>query len=72
MPVEIAGFMREIHPRGHEVFPGALDPGRLTLAERWRRRLPRGRALLPAGDYRNWPQIDAWAACIARALTAAT
>jgi menaquinone-dependent protoporphyrinogen oxidase len=71
VPVEIAEFTRELRPRGHEVFSGALDPSRLTLAERWRRSLPGGHAQLPAGDYRNWAQIDAWAACIARELAAA-
>ena len=71
VPVEIADFTPDIHPRGHEVFSGALDPRRLTLAERWLRMLPRSRALLPAGDFRDWGRIDAWAAGIARELAAA-
>ncbi len=71
VPVEIADFIRDVHPRDHEVFSGALNPGRLTLTERWRRRLPGGRAQLPAGDFRDWAQIDAWAAGISRELAAA-
>ena len=31
-PREIPEFTQAIHPRGHRVFFGALDPGKLTLA----------------------------------------
>lgn len=33
-PKEIPGFREAIHPRDHHVFFGALDPGRLTFAEK--------------------------------------
>jgi len=64
-PKELAEFTEAIHPRGHRVFFGALDPGRLRLGERAIRKLPAGRALLPEGDFRDWAQIEAWARGIA-------
>jgi len=65
-PRELAEFTEAIHPRGHRVFFGVLDPGRLRLGERAIRKLPAGRALLPEGDFRDWAQIEAWARGIAR------
>ena len=47
---------------------GALDPRTLTFAERSLRKLPAARAALPEGDFRDWPEIDDWAAGIAREL----
>jgi menaquinone-dependent protoporphyrinogen oxidase len=64
-PEELAEFTEAIHPRGHRVFFGVLDPGRLGLGERTIRKLPAGRALLPEGDFRDWAQIEAWARGIA-------
>jgi menaquinone-dependent protoporphyrinogen oxidase len=64
-PKELAEFTQAIHPRGHRVFFGVLDPGRLGLGERTIRKLPAGRALLPEGDFRDWAQIEAWARGIA-------
>ncbi len=65
-PKEIAEFEAAIHPRGHRVFFGVLDPGRLGLGERAMRKLPAGRAILPEGDFRDWAQIEDWASGIAR------
>lgn len=67
-PKEFAEFMDAIRPRGRQMFFGALDPRTLSLPERLLRRLPAGRALLPEGDFRDWPAIEAWAAGIAREL----
>jgi len=67
-PEEISGFWETIHPRGHRVFFGALDPGRLGIAHRMIRRLPAARAILPEGDFRDWNDIEAWAESIAHAL----
>jgi menaquinone-dependent protoporphyrinogen oxidase len=64
-PKEIAEFQEAIRPRGHRVFFGVLDPGRLGLRERAIRKLPAGQALLPEGDFRDWTQIEAWATGIA-------
>lgn len=65
-PREIAEFSEAIAPRGHQVFFGVLDPGGLGLGERTLRKLPAARAILPEGDFRDWPQIEAWASDIAR------
>ena len=65
-PKEIAEFTEAIHPRGHRVFFGVLEPGGLGLGERAMRKLQAGRALLPEGDFRDWAQIEAWARGIAR------
>ncbi len=70
-PKEIAELRRAIHPRDHRVFFGALDPTTLGFRDRAMRALPAGRALFPEGDFRDWPDIDGWAAGIAVELTAA-
>jgi menaquinone-dependent protoporphyrinogen oxidase len=67
-PKEIAEFRALIAPRDHRVFFGTLDPGRLGHAERLIRKMPAGAALLPAGDFRDWAEIEAWASDIARGL----
>ena len=59
-PGEIHEFSELIHPRGHRVLSGALDPGALGLRDRVIRALPAGRALLPEGDFRDWQEIDEW------------
>ncbi len=71
VPKEIPEFTEALHPRGHPVFFGALDPGKLTFAERSLRKLPAARGALPGGDFRDWPEIDEWAAGIARELATA-
>ena len=71
VPKEIPEFTQALHPRGHHVFFGALDPGKLTFAERSLRTLPAAARLFPAGDFRDWPEIDEWAAGIARELATA-
>jgi menaquinone-dependent protoporphyrinogen oxidase len=70
-PKEFVELKETIKPIGSRVFFGALDPGRLGFRDRALRTLPAGRALLPEGDFRDWPDIDAWAARIADELTAA-
>ena len=68
-PKEIPGFREAIHPRDHHVFFGALDPGRLTFAEKTLRKLPAARAMMPEGDFRDWTEIEDWARSIAEELT---
>lgn len=49
---------------------GAIGNG---LAERIGRpfmRMPAAKAAMPAGDFRDWPEIDAWADGIAEQLAA--
>lgn len=67
-PKEIAEFEAAIGPKGHRVFFGALDPGKLGFSERAIRKLPAARTMLPEGDFRDWTEIDAWASDIAHEL----
>jgi menaquinone-dependent protoporphyrinogen oxidase len=57
-----------IHPRDHRVFYGAFDPTDppRAMAERLVRMMPAFKGVLPAGDFREWDVIDAWAVEIAR------
>jgi menaquinone-dependent protoporphyrinogen oxidase len=59
-----------IHPRGHRVFDGAYDPTDPpgTMAERIIRMMPRSKNILPSGDFRDWPAIEAWAREISEEL----
>jgi len=52
-----------VHPRDHRVFMGKFDPGAppKPLAERVVRAMPVGKGILPAGDWREWEAIKAWA-----------
>jgi menaquinone-dependent protoporphyrinogen oxidase len=71
-PREFADFAAAIHPREERVFYGAYDPTAkpIGLAERITRILPAARDALPAGDYRDWAEIEAWSEGIARQLVA--
>jgi menaquinone-dependent protoporphyrinogen oxidase len=68
IPEETAAFKDAIHPRDHRVFFGALDPARLAFTHRLIRTLPAGRTLLPEGDFRDWADVETWAAGIAHDL----
>ena len=73
-PKEFAEFARSIQPRDQRVFFGAYDPGAppTGMAERlmsgFMRLAPAARRALPAGDFRDWPAIEAWASGIAAEL----
>jgi menaquinone-dependent protoporphyrinogen oxidase len=76
VPIEFAEFADAIRPVEERVFFGAYDPDAapVGLAERmgaWFTRIPAIREALPAGDFRDWPQIEAWADAIARNLQGA-
>lgn len=70
-PREFAEFREAIRPRGDRVFFGAYDPDTkpIGLMERFVRKMPAARAELPAGDFRDWDEIEAWAATIADELS---
>jgi len=59
-----------IGPRDHKVFTGAFDrtDPPATLAERVVRIMPIATRVLPEGDFRDWPAIEAWAKSIAATL----
>ncbi len=65
-PREFAEFAT-LSPRDHKVFFGAFDPGAapIGMLERAMRIAPTSPTLLPAGDFRDWDAIDAWAGEIA-------
>lgn len=74
-PKEFVEFDLSLRPRGERVFFGAFDPDAppVGLGER----LAAGffkiapaavREAMPAGDFRDWPAIEAWAREIAVAL----
>lgn len=66
-PKELAEFTETIQPRGHRVFFGALDRGRLGFVDRLIASLPAFPGA--AGDFRDWQASDAWAERSARELT---
>jgi menaquinone-dependent protoporphyrinogen oxidase len=72
-PKEFDELVALLHPRGEQVFFGAYDPDAtpVGLAERFVQHIPAVRETLPAGDFRDWPAIDAWAAQVAAELKAA-
>jgi menaquinone-dependent protoporphyrinogen oxidase len=69
-PKEFDGLQELVHPRGERVFFGAWDPAAppVGVLERLIRHLPAYDGT-PAGDFRDWPAIDAWSAEIARELS---
>jgi menaquinone-dependent protoporphyrinogen oxidase len=73
-PKEFDEFARAIQPRDERVFFGAYDPDAApaglaeALMTRFMRVMPAARNALPAGDFRDWPAIEAWADGIAREL----
>jgi menaquinone-dependent protoporphyrinogen oxidase len=71
-PKEFDELHALIDPREKRVFFGAWDPDAppIGIGERMLRHMPASREATPAGDFRDWPAIDAWAADIARELRA--
>ena len=69
-PREFDELRELLAPRAEKVFFGKWDPDAppIGFAERMMKLVPVGRDALPAGDFRDWPAIDAWADEIAAAL----
>lgn len=70
VPKEAAELVGAVHARDHHVFFGAYEADQKPkgLAERFVSLMPAARNALPSGDFRDWPEIDAWAAAIAAEL----
>jgi menaquinone-dependent protoporphyrinogen oxidase len=72
-PREFEELAPEIHPREERVFFGAFDPDAEPIGL-WERlgapflRMSSVREAMPAGDFRDWPAIEAWATGIAETL----
>lgn len=64
-PAETEPLVARLGAREHRLFAGQLDKSELGLAERAAVALVRA----PEGDYRMWPEIAAWGAQIAAALS---
>ena len=73
-PREFAEFPQSVGARDQHVFFGAFNPDAepVGMMERLTRMLPAVRDALPAGDFRDWPQIEKWAQGIARELKGMT
>ncbi len=73
VPKEIPELRQAVNARDHRVFFGAYDRDRkpIGLAERFVSIMPAAKEGLPEGDFRDWPEIEAWGAEIARDLLAA-
>ena len=63
-PYDTATLTGLLAPRGHRVFPGLLEPSRLSAPERAVVTAMRA----PVGDFRDWDAVEAWAAEIAAEL----
>lgn len=68
----IEALSAAIGPRDHRVFSGAFDPKDppKSMQERLVRMMPAAKRVLPAGDFREWDDIEGWARAIARQLLA--
>jgi menaquinone-dependent protoporphyrinogen oxidase len=67
---EIPELREAVAARDHANFFGAWDRSwkPVGMAERFILAMPAARAAFPDGDFRDWPEIEAWAAGIARDL----
>ena len=73
IPKEAAEMLEAVSAREHRVFFGAYERDRkpIGIAERLVSIMPAAKEAMPEGDFRDWPEIEAWAAGIAAALTQA-
>lgn len=69
-PKEFDELTDLLHPRGEQILFGACDPHAkpIGMGERLVRHMPATKDTLPAGDFRDWSAIEAWARGIAQAL----
>ena len=70
-PKEFTEFSPIITPRGTRVFFGAWDPeaSPVGLMERVMHAIPQAREAMPAGDFRDFSEVDAWGEAIATELS---
>jgi menaquinone-dependent protoporphyrinogen oxidase len=69
-PQEFSTFEALVHPRDMKIFFGAYDPAgeEASFLERLVTKVPVIRESMPAGDFRDWPEIEGWAQGIAFTL----
>lgn len=63
-PADVEAIRVAIRPRDHRTFAGLLDKSQLGFGERAIVKVVRAEE----GDYRPWPEVDAWVAGIAEEL----
>jgi menaquinone-dependent protoporphyrinogen oxidase len=70
IPKEVPELVAAVGARDYHVFFGAhaRDRRPIGLAERFMSFMPAAKEGLPEGDFRDWGEIEAWAAGIAREL----
>ncbi len=70
IPRGIPELAAELGARDHHVFFGMCERDRRPIgwAERFMTLMPAAREGLPDGDFRDWPEIEAWASAIAASL----
>jgi menaquinone-dependent protoporphyrinogen oxidase len=72
-PIEFNEFAESVSPRDEKIFFGAYDPdappiGLIEKLGSMFTRMESIRTAMPAGDFRDWPEIVGWAEGIAREL----
>jgi menaquinone-dependent protoporphyrinogen oxidase len=69
-PREVGQIRAALNARDHRVFYGAYDPDAppIGLLEKATRLMPTASHAFPAGDWRDWHEIDGWAGSIAAVL----
>jgi menaquinone-dependent protoporphyrinogen oxidase len=67
-PADAAPLVALVGARGHHTFAGQVDKHRLSFGER----AVVAAVRTPEGDFRPWPEIEAWAREIAAALRTGT
>lgn len=69
-PKEFDELTELLGARGEQIFFGAYDPDAepIGLGERVVRHMPAARDTMPAGDFRDWGAIEAWAREIAASI----
>jgi menaquinone-dependent protoporphyrinogen oxidase len=72
VPKEMPELRGLVDARDHHVFYGMWirDRPPIGLAERFMTLMPKNIEGMPEGDFRDWPEIEAWSREIARELTA--
>ena len=71
VPKQIPELKEMLGAREHRVFFGVSDHTHFDLRDKVIYAVPGGKKLLTDGDFRDWAEIDTWAAEIAHALSPA-
>jgi menaquinone-dependent protoporphyrinogen oxidase len=68
VPKQLHDLEEMLNARDHRVFFGISDHTHIDLRDRLIYAVPGGKKLIVDGDFRDWPEVDAWAKEIALAL----